>query len=66
MPLASVAILVTTVVPRGKVLPLGGMLTTVTPLQLSFAVTEKVTLLRLHSPGSASKTRLDGQLMVGA
>ena len=48
LPLASVAILVTTVVPRGKVLPLGGILTTVTPGQLSLAVTTKITLLRLH------------------
>ena len=48
LPLASVAILVTTVVPSGNVLPLGGMLTTVTPGQLSLAVTTKVTLLRLH------------------
>jgi len=65
LPLASVAILVTTVVPSGKVLPLGGMLTTVTPLQLSLAVTVKVTLLLLHAPGSAANEMLSGQLMVG-
>ena len=47
-PALSVAVLVTMVVPRGKVLPLGGTLTTWTEPQLSFAVTENVTLLRLH------------------
>jgi len=51
---------------REKCCRFGGMLTTVTPLQLSFAVTEKTTLLRLHWPGSASTTMLAGQLMVGA
>src|SRR6185436_11280452 len=67
LPLASVAMLVTVVVPMGKVLPLGGRLTTLTaPAQLSVAVTTKVTLLRAHWPGSASRTRLFvGQLIVG-
>src|SRR6516164_5874306 len=54
------------VVPMKKVLPLGGILTTVTPLQLSPAVTENVTLLLLHWPGSAATTMFPGQLMVGA
>lgn len=40
LPDASVAVLVTVVVPFGKVEPEGGLLTTVTPGQLSLAVTE--------------------------
>ena len=40
LPAASVAVLVTVVVPFGKVEPEGGLLTTVTPGQLSVAVTE--------------------------
>ena len=66
-PVASVATLVTMVVPTGKVEPDGGVETTVTLPQLSVAVTEKVTLLRLHWPGSAAKFRLVGQrTMFGA
>ena len=46
LPEASVAVEVTVVVPRGKVLPEGGDETIVTdPLQLSVAVTAKVTTL---------------------
>ena len=49
LPWLSVAMLVTVVVPTGKVLPLGGWLTTGTgPSQLSIALTVKVTLLRLQ------------------
>src|SRR5215472_15472387 len=51
--------------PTGKVLPLGGILTTLTAPQLSVAVTEKVTLLLLHSPGSAATTIFDGQVITG-
>ena len=40
LPDASVAVLVTVVVPFGKVEPEGGLLTTVTPGQLSVAVAE--------------------------
>ena len=40
LPDASVAVLVTVVVPFGKVEPEGGLLTTVTPGQLSLAATE--------------------------
>ena len=47
-PEASVATLVTVVVPTGKVEPDGGVETTVTLPQLSVALTKKVTLLRLH------------------
>src|ERR1041384_4182821 len=52
LPLASVATAVTRVTPTGKVLPLGGTLTTVGAPQLSAAVMVKVTLLRLHLPAS--------------
>jgi hypothetical protein len=49
-PQASVATLVTVVVPSGKVLPDDGVETTVTePAQLSVAVTVKLTAL-LHCP----------------
>src|SRR5258706_6947398 len=65
LPLASVAMLVTVVTPTGKVLPLGGVLTRLVTVQLSVAVTVKVTLLRLHRPASAVRTRLAGQVMAG-
>ena len=65
LPLASVAVLVTVVRPRAKVLPLGGVLTRFVTLQLSVALTLKVTLLRLHRPASALSTRLAGQVITG-
>ena len=65
LPLASVAVLVTVVVPTGKVLPLGGLLTRLVTLQLSVALTLKVTLLRLQRPASAASTRLPGQVIAG-
>ena len=65
LPLASVAVLVTVVTPTGKVLPLGGVLTRLVTLQLSVALTAKVTLLRLQRPASAASTRLAGQVIVG-
>ena len=65
MPLASVAVLITVVVPTGNVLPLGGLLTRLVTLQLSAALTVKVTLLRLQRPVSALSTRLTGQVMTG-
>ena len=65
LPLASVAVLVTVVVPTGNVLPLGGLLTRFVTLQLSVALTAKVTLLRLQRPGSAVNTRLPGQVITG-
>src|ERR1041385_7630793 len=64
-PLESVAVFVTVVVPSGKVLPLGGMLTRLVTAQLSVAVTANVTLLRLQPPGSAGSTRLAGQVITG-
>ena len=57
-PLASVAVFVTVVVPTGKVLPLTTLLTRLVTLQLSVALTLKITLLRLHRPASAVSTRL--------
>jgi len=65
LPLASVAVLVTVVTPTGKVLPLGGLLTRLVTLQLSVALTVKVTLLRLQRPASAVSTRLLEQVMIG-
>jgi hypothetical protein len=65
LPLASVAVLVTVVTPTGKVLPLGGALIRLVTLQLSVALTLKVTLARLQKPGSAARTRLAGQVIVG-
>ena len=63
LPLASVAVFVTVVVPTGKVLPLAMLLTRLVTLQLSVALTAKVTLLRLQRPASAVSTRLLEQLM---
>src|SRR5919204_163361 len=64
LPLASVAVLVTVVTPTGKIVPLAGLLDTVTPGQLSVAVTTNVTLLA-HTPGAAFTVRLAGQLITG-
>jgi hypothetical protein len=65
LPLASVAVLVTVVVPTGNVLPLSRLLTTFITPQLSAALTVKVTLLRLHRPASVENTRLPGQVITG-
>src|SRR5262245_50953023 len=65
LPLASVAVLVTVVTPTANVLPLGGVLTRLVTLQLSVALTLKVTLLRLQRPASVFNTRLAGQVVVG-
>ena len=65
LPLASVAVFVTVVVPTGNVLPLAMLLTRFVTLQLSVALTAKVTLLRLQRPGSAVSTRLPGQVIAG-
>ncbi len=51
LPDASVAVLVTVVVPFGNVEPDAGLETTVTPGQLSVAVTLKFTTAE-HFPGS--------------
>src|SRR6185436_3477144 len=63
LPLASVAVLVTVVVPTGNVLPLAVLLTRLVTPQLSVALTKKVTLLRLHWPASAASTRLLEQMI---
>jgi len=63
LPLASVAVFVTVVVPTGNVLPLALLLTRFVTPQLSVALTKNVTLLRLHWPGSAVSTRLLEQLI---
>src|SRR5439155_26599190 len=65
LPCASVAVLVTVVVPTAKLLPLAGLFDTVTPGQLSVAVTLNVTLL-LPAPGAASTTMFAGQVIAGA
>src|SRR2546429_7170906 len=57
--------LVTVVIPTGKLLPLGGTLTTFTDPQLSLAVTANMTLLRLHWPGLADNARFSGQVITG-
>ena len=61
----SVAVLVTVVTPIAKVLPLAGLLTRFVRLQLSVALTIKVTLLRLQWPASAVKIKLAGQVITG-
>ena len=65
LPLASVAVWVTVVTPTGNVLPLAGLLTRFVTLQLSVALTVKVTLLRLQRPASAVSTRLPGHVITG-
>ena len=65
LPLGSVAVLVTVVVPIGNVLPLARLLTRFVTPQLSVALTVKLTLLRLHRPASALKTRLVGHVTTG-
>ena len=65
LPCASVAVLVTVVVPTAKLLPLAGVLLTVTPGQLSVALTVKFTVL-LQSPSAAFTVRFVGHVMTGA
>ena len=65
LPDASVAVAVTVVVPFGKFVPEGGLVTTLTPGQLSDAVTLKVTTLE-HCPVAVVVTILAGQATVGA
>ena len=65
LPDASVAVVVTVVVPFGNTDPDGGLDTTVTPGQLSAAVAVKVTVLE-HCPIAAGITMFAGQLTVGA
>ena len=65
LPCVSVAVLVTVAVPTAKLLPLAGLLLTVTPGQLSVALTVKMTLL-LQAPGAASTVRFAGQVICGS
>ena len=65
LPLASVAVFVTVVVPTGNVLPLTVLLTRAVTLQLSVELTKNVTLLRLHRPASAVNTRLLEHVITG-
>lgn len=65
LPDASVAVAVTVVVPFGKTEPDGGLDTTLTPGQLSDAVTVKFTTLE-HCPAAAGMTMFAGQVTVGA
>jgi len=64
LPLLSRAVLVTVVTPKGKAKPLAGLLVRFVSVQLSLAVTVKVTLLVLP-PGAALTVRLPGQLIWG-
>ena len=64
LPEASVAVAVTVVVPFGKVEPDGGFATTVTPGQLSLAVTLKLANAE-HSPGAQGTLMFAGHEMLG-
>src|SRR5882672_4432036 len=64
LPLLPRALLVTVVTPTGKAKPLAGLLVRLANVQLSLAVTVKVTLLVLP-PGAALTARLAGQLICG-
>jgi hypothetical protein len=64
LPLESVAVELTVVVPFGKAEPDGGLLTTVTPGQLSVAVTVKFTTAE-HEPAAAGTDTLSGQSIAG-
>jgi len=63
-PDASVAVAVTVVVPFGKVEPEGGFAVTVTPAQLSVAVTAKLTGAE-HCPATQGTLIFAGQVIVG-
>jgi hypothetical protein len=64
LPLASVALQVTVVVPFGNTEPDAGLQLAVAPGQLSLAVAEKLTTAE-HWPGSFPWLMLAGQLIVG-
>jgi len=65
LPDASVAVQLTVLVPFGKVEPLNGVQTTLTPAQLSLAVAVKAATCE-HWPGAVLVTMLAGQVMLGA
>lgn len=64
LPAASVAVQVTVVVPTGKAEPDGGWQTTLTPGQLSVALTVKVTVAD-EAAGAAATVMSAGQVMTG-
>src|SRR5439155_21637676 len=64
LPLASVTVQVTGVVPLAKVEPLEGTQTKPAPGQLSFTTGANATAW-LHAPGAVLVTILSGQAMVG-
>jgi hypothetical protein len=64
LPLLSRAVLVTVVVPTGKVEPLAGILNTFVTMQLSVVVTANVTLLE-QAPGAAFTVIFVAQTMTG-
>ena len=63
-PAASVATAVTVVVPFGNAEPDGGVATTLTPGQLSVAVTTKLTTAE-HRPGAAGTVMFAGHVIAG-
>jgi len=63
-PLMPRAVLVTVVAPTGKAKPLEGLLVRFVTVQLSVALTVKVTLL-VQAPGAAFTERSDGQVICG-
>jgi hypothetical protein len=65
LPRVSRAVLVTVVVPRGKAKPLAGILERFVTVQLSLAVTTKVTLL-VQTPGAVLTVRFAGQAITGS
>ena len=64
LPMLSRAVFVTVVVPTGKAKPLAGTLVTLVTVQLSLAVTLKVTLL-VHWPKATLTIRFTGQVICG-
>ena len=65
LPLVSVAVQVTVLMPLAKALPLAGVQSTVTPEQLSVAIAAKFTI-RLHWPSAVFVTIFAGQVTTGA
>src|SRR5437762_2814072 len=64
LPRLSRAVLVMVVVPRGKAKPLAGILERFVTVQLSLAVTTKVTLL-VHTPDAMLTVRFAGHAITG-
>src|SRR3989449_1559418 len=64
LPLLSRAVLITVVVPTGNANPLDGLLLRLATVQLSVALTAKVTLL-VQPPGAVFTVRFAGQVIWG-